>query len=100
MPSILPGAAREFAALVQPVGPALESYRPSQRYHVLDVHHVAEEDLPELNLVTAMMRLERIDSPSDLVRVMDLLREWLPRPADRVLRRAFTDWVRRIAESP
>lgn len=91
-------AAREFADLVQPAGPALESYRPSQRYHVLDEHHVAEDDLPEPNLVTAMIRLERIDSPSDLIRVVDLLREWLQRPKDQELRRAFTDWVRRIAE--
>ena len=45
-----------------------------------------------------MIRLERIDSPSDHVRVVDLLREWLQRPEDQELRRAFTDWVRRIAE--
>ena len=91
-------AAREFADLVQPAGLALESYRPSQRYHVLDEHDVAEEDLPESNLVTAVIRLERTESPSDLVRVVDLLREWLQRPEDHGLRRAFTDWVRRIAE--
>ena len=91
-------APREFADLVQPAGLALETYRPSQRYHVLDEHHVAEEDLPEPNLVTAMIRLERIESPSDLVGVVDLLREWLRGPEDRDLRRAFTDWVRRIAE--
>ena len=89
---------REFADLVQPAGPALESYRPSQRYHVLDEHHIAEEDLPELNLVTAVIRLERIESPSDLVRVVDLLRERLRGPEDHGLRQAFTDWVRRIAE--
>ena len=76
----------------------LESYRPSQRYYVVDEHHVVEEDLPEPNLVTAMIRLERIDSPSDLIRVVDLLREWLQRPEDQNLRGAFTDWVRRIAE--
>ena len=91
-------APREFADLVQPAGLALESYRPSQRYHVVDEHHVAEEDLPEPNLVTAVIRLERIESPSDLIRVVDLLREWLQGPEDRDLRRAFTDWVRRIAE--
>ena len=45
-----------------------------------------------------MIRLERIDSPSDLVGVVDLLREWLRGPEGRDLRRAFTDWVRRIAE--
>jgi len=90
-------AAREFAELVQPVEPALGSSRPSQRYQVLDEHHVAEEDLPEANLVTAVIRLERIESPSDLVGVVELLREWLRRSEDKELRRAFTDWVRRIA---
>ena len=45
-----------------------------------------------------VIRLERIESPSDLVGVVDLLREWLRVPEDRDLRRAFTDWVRRIAE--
>ena len=45
-----------------------------------------------------MFRLERIDSPSDLILVVDLLREWLQRPEDRGARRAFTDRVRRIAE--
>ena len=91
-------AKREFADLVQPAGPALKSYRPSQRYHVLDEHHVAEEDLPGSNLVTAVIRLERIEAPSDLVRVVDLLRDWLRGPGDHGLRRAFTDWVRRIAQ--
>ena len=91
-------APREFSDLVQPAGLALETHRPSQRYHVLDEHHVAEEDLPEPNLVTAVIRLERIESPSDLIRVVDLLREWLQHPEDRDVRRAFTDWVRRIAE--
>ena len=91
-------AAQEFAELVQPVEPALESFRPAQRYQVLDEHHVAEEDLPGANLVTAVIRLERIESPSDLVRAVDLLREWLHDAEDHGLRRAFADWVRWIAE--
>ena len=65
---------------------------------MLDEHHVAEEELPRSNLVTAVIRLERIDSPSDLIRVVDLLRECLRGPEDHGLRCAFTDWVRRIAE--
>ena len=91
-------AAREFADLVQPARPALKLYRPSLWYHVVDEHHVGEEDLPGPNLVTAVIRVERIDSPSDLVRVVDLLREWLRGPEDHELRRAFADWVRRIAQ--
>ena len=37
-------------------------------------------------------------TPSDLVRVVDRLREWLRSPGDDELRRAFIDWIRRIAE--
>ena len=59
---------------------------------MLDEHHVTKEDLPESNLVTAVIRLERIDSPSDLVRVVDLLREWLRDPEAHGLRWSFTDW--------
>ena len=108
LPAVLPvvvynGAARwqaagEVGELVQPVDEELVPYRPSQRYHVLDERHVGEEDLPQPNLVTAVVRLERIATPSDLVRVVEMLREWLRSPVDDELRRAFTDWVRRIAE--
>ena len=108
LPAVLPvvlytgmtpwGAAREFADLVPPTGRTLESYRPSQRYDLLDEHHDAEEDLPEPNLVTAVIRLERIESPWDRVRAVDLLREWLRGPEDQDLRRAFTDCVRRNAQ--
>ena len=108
LPAVLPvvvynGAARwqaagEVGELVQPVDEELVPYRPSQRYHVLDERHVGEEDLPQPNLVTVVVRLERIATPSDLVRVVEMLREWLRSPVDDELRRAFTDWVRRIAE--
>ena len=91
-------AAGEVGELVQPVDGELVPYRPSQRYHVLDERHVGDEDLPRRNLVTAVVRLERIATPLDLVRVVEMLREWLRSPVDDGLRRAFTDWVRRIAE--
>ena len=96
LPAVLPvvvynGAAPWTAAggvsdLVQPVDAELVPYRPSQRYHVLDERHVGEEDLPCRNLVTAVVRLERIGTPSDLVRVVDMLREWLRSPGDDELR--------------
>ena len=91
-------AAGEVSDLVQPVDGELVPYRPSQRYHVLDERHVGDEDLPRRNLVTAVVRLERIGTPSDLVRVVEMLREGLRRPGDDELRRAFIDWIRRIAE--
>ena len=69
-------AARELAELVQPVA-GLEAYGPSQRYHVVDAHHEGEEALPEPNLMSAVVRLERMASPSDLVGVVDRLRDEL-----------------------
>ena len=45
-------------------------YRPSQRHHVLDERHVGDDDLPRPNLVTAVVRMERIASPSDLIQVL------------------------------
>lgn len=91
-------ATNRLAALIQPAERALAPYQPSQLHYVLDERHAAEDDFPRQNLVTAMLRVERIDSPSDLVVVLDVLREWFRRPEDDDLRRAFTDWVRRIAQ--
>ena len=107
LPAVLPvvvytglarwSAAREFAELVQPVA-GLEAYGPSQRYHVVDAHHGGEEALPEPNLMSAVIRLERVASLSDLVGVVDRLRDELRGPEDGELRRAFTEWLGRIAE--
>ena len=91
-------AANRLAALIQPAGRALTPYQPSQLHYVLDERHASEDDFPRQNLVTAMLRVGRIDSPSDLVAALDVLREWFRRPEDDDLRRAFTDWVRRIAQ--
>ncbi|MYJ94183.1 MAG: transposase [Proteobacteria bacterium] len=91
-------AANRLAALIQPAGRALVPYQPSQSHYVLDERHASEDDFPRQNLVTAMLHVERIDSPSDLVAAVDVLREWFRCPEDDDLRRAFTDWVRRIAQ--
>lgn len=91
------GAVQEVSELVEPAEGALASYRPSQRYRVLDERHSEEDDLPSPNLVTALVRLETIGSPSDLVRVAGLLRDWLRSPEDDALERVFAEWVREIA---
>ena len=59
---------REVGALVQPVPAVLAAYRPAQR-------HFGVEDLPEPNLVTAVVRLEQTRTPWDLVEAG----EWLVR---------------------
>ena len=105
MPAVLPvvlytgearwTAPREVGELVQPVPAVLAAYRPTQRHVVLDARHVGVEDLPESNLVTAVVRLEQTRTPWDLVEVARRLR----RPDDDGLRRVLGRWVREVAES-
>ena len=92
-------APREVGELVQPVPAVLAAYRPTQRHVVLDARHVGVEDLPESNLVTAVVRLEQTRTPWDLVEVVRRLRRWLRRPDDDGLRRVLGRWVREVAES-
>ena len=63
-----------------------------------DERHAAEDDFPDRNLVTAVVRLERILRPFDLIGVTGTLHDWLRSPEDDGLRRAFADWGREIAQ--
>ena len=90
-------AAVEVGELIAPVGPELAPYQPSQRYYVVDERHVGAEDLPGTNLMAAVLGLEQSRTPGDVVRVAGLLVEWLRDPRDDGLKRAFTDWVWRLA---
>ena len=58
----------------QSVPGVLAAYGPAQRHVVLDARHVGVEDLPESNLVTALVRLEQTRTPWDLVEVVRVLR--------------------------
>lgn len=75
---------------------ARSGYAPPVR-DVLDERHVGDDDLPRDNLMAAIVGLEQSRSPADLLRVVDVLRELLRSPRDGELRRAFADWVRRLA---
>ena len=90
-------AAVEVGELIAPVGPELAPYQPSQRYVVVDERHVGAEDLPGRNLMSAVLGLEQSRTPEDLLRVAGLLVEWLRDSDDDELKRAFTDWVWRLA---
>ena len=90
-------AAVEVGELIAPVGPELAPYQPSQRYVVVDERHVGAEDLPGRNLMGAVLGLEQSRTPEDLLRVAGRLVEWLRDSDDDELKRAFTDWVRRLA---
>ena len=90
-------AAVEVGELIAPVGPELAPYQPSQRYLVVDERHAGAEDLPGRNLMGAVLGLEQSRGPGDLVQVVEKLVEWLRDPQDGELKRAFTDWVWRLA---
>ena len=90
-------AALEVGELIAPMGPWLEPYQPSQRYIVVDEQRVEAEDLPTSNLMAAVSGLEQSRTPGDLARVAVKLVEWLRDPGDDGLKRAFADWVWRLA---
>ena len=71
---------------------------PAQRYLVLDLCHMAEHDLPPRNLLRAVVGLEQSRAPLDLLRVVQALLDWQPNPRTVELQRAFTDWVRQMAQ--
>ena len=71
-------AASEMRALITPVGPWLAPYQPVQRYYLLDLRHLAADDLPYRNLLRVVARLEQSRSPRDVERAVQALRHWLP----------------------
>ena len=68
-----------------------------ERYIVVDERHVGAEDLPGRNLMRAVLGLEQSRTPEDVMGVARLLAQWLRDPRDDGLKRAFTDWVWRLA---
>ena len=90
-------AARDVSELIAPVGPSLAPYQPSQRYVVLDERHVRDDDVPERNLMAAVVGLEQSRSPEDLKRVVDALQERPWAPGERDLERVFAEWIWRLA---
>ena len=90
-------AARDVGELIAPVGPPLAPYQPSQRYVVLDERHVRDHDVPEGNLMAAVVALEQSGSAEDLKRVVEALQRRPWAPGERELQRLFTGWIRRLA---
>ena len=90
-------AARDVSELIAPVGPSLAPYQPSQRYVVLDERHVRDHDVPEPNLMAAVVALEQSGSAEDLERVVEALQRRPWARGERELQRVFTAWIRRLA---
>ena len=86
-------AVRDVADLIDPAGPVLAPYQPSQRHAVLDERHMAADD-PQLGRLTrAVLLLEQSRSAPDLARVAGLLVEWLGSPGRTELKRVFAAWL-------
>ena len=90
-------AAAEMRALITPVGRWLAPYQPEQRYCLVDLRHLAADDLPYRNLLRAVARLEQSRTPQDVARTVQALQRWLPKRGAEELRRGFVDWIRQIA---
>ena len=91
-------AAAEVRALITPAGQWLAPYQPAQRYRLLDLRHLAADDLPYRNLLRVVVRLEQCRTPEEMQRAVQALQRWLPRRGAEELWRGFMDWVRQIAE--
>ena len=104
LPIVLHNGGRRWSAvtdvrdLVVPTGPSLAPHQPSQRYLVVDLQSLREDDLPLRNLVGAVSRMERSRWLEDLRRVAASLQDWLRGPKDTELRRTFADWLWRLAQ--
>ena len=99
MPAVLPivlytGLRRWTPALdlAEQVGPPAElsAYVTGPRYLLLDVRELANQDLPERNLMTAFVRIEIAGSPEALMNALRGTLAWL---GDDELGLAFVRWV-------
>ena len=89
-------AALEVSDTIAPVREALARYQPSQRYFLVDAGEYRDEDLPQGNLVSALIALENSRSAADLRRAVDALVDWLREPEDHELKRSFGEWIRQV----
>ena len=89
-------APQDVRELIAPVGPDLAPYQPSQRHIVLDEQHLSADDVPETNLMTALIRLEQSRDATDLPPVFEALQAQLKRPDDASLLRAFAECITRL----
>ncbi|MCS6785693.1 MAG: Rpn family recombination-promoting nuclease/putative transposase [Thiobacillaceae bacterium] len=89
-------AVRELAELIEPVPAGLASYRPNQRYHVLEACAYEPQALAEDNVVADIIRLETSRYPQQLRQAVSRLAARLRAPEQASLRRAFTVWINRV----
>ncbi len=103
LPIVLYNGSRRWRApvnldeLIQRGPRALAAYQPQMRFLLIDEGRYRERELEPLrNLVAALMRLENSRTPTDIVRIVRSLAEWLKAPEQASLRRAFVVWINRV----
>jgi len=88
-------AATDVAALIPKVPGLVSRYMPSLEYLLIDQSQYTEADLSELkNLVAAVIRFEHSENVTVLLRLIDLLNEWLDDNPE--LKRTFVIWIRAV----
>jgi len=90
-------AAQQVADLLEPVPSELAPYQPKLRYWLIDIGRLPQPALDsQPNLAAAIFQLENSRTPEAMRQVIHALAEWLRAPEQQSLRRAITEWVRRV----
>lgn len=88
-------AATDVAALIPKVPGLVSQYMPKLEYLLIDQSQYTEADLSELkNLVAAVIRFEHSENQTVLLRLIDLLSNWLE--GNQELKRTFAIWIRAV----
>ncbi len=83
----------EMMDLVTTGSEMLAPYQPSQRYYLLDGARVVDADLPENNLVSALIGLEKTRDAAGLGEALHALSDLLREAGDAALTQAFMAWL-------
>ncbi len=85
----------DLAALLPPVPGLVADYLPRLRYLLIDENAYPNEDLAAMrNLMAAVIRFEHPAEDRDLLRLIDLLNDWLAGQPE--LKRIFALWIRAL----
>ncbi|MBF0188284.1 MAG: Rpn family recombination-promoting nuclease/putative transposase [Magnetococcales bacterium] len=90
-------AVTDVADLIISVPGSLNRFRPRMRYLLIDEVRYEDAVLADMqNLVAALFRLEKSQTPTDIRAVLKSLITWLKAPEQLSLRRAFTVMLGRV----
>ncbi len=88
-------AATDIAALIPKAPGLVAKYLPKLEYLLIDESQYTETDLADLkNLVAAVIRFEHSENQTALIRLIDLLNDWLD--GNPELKRTFAIWIRAV----